>query len=246
MTKKNLKILKVIDKTEKHYTDKGLLWDLPMRLLVVGKSHLSGKTNFVVNLLLQDDFYRTNFHGGDMFIVSGSINNDSKLKTLIKSKDIPDTNLFTKYDEDELEALYEYIQDEFQNDIEEKQKPKNYLLFIDDMSFGGNFTRKSNGILARIFSNGRHINLSIILTAQKYTDIPTSARENSSGAVFFSCSDKQLDLITDDHNYHNKKVFKKMFRENTNEKHSFMVVNYSNNIDNRYLNKEFLPILINV
>ena len=114
------------------------------------------------------------------------------------------------------------------------------------MSFGGNFTKKSNGILARIFSNGRHINLSIILTAQKYTDIPTSARENSSGAVFFSCSDKQLDLITDDHNFHNKKVFKKMFRENTNEKHSFMVVNYSNNIDNRYLNKEFLPILINV
>ena len=44
MTKKNLKILKVIDKNEKHYTDKGLLWDLPMRLLVVGKSHLSGKT----------------------------------------------------------------------------------------------------------------------------------------------------------------------------------------------------------
>ena len=42
MANKNLKILKVIDKTEKHYTDKGLLWDLPMRLLVVGKSHLSG------------------------------------------------------------------------------------------------------------------------------------------------------------------------------------------------------------
>jgi len=37
-----------------------------------------------------------------------------------------------------------------------------------------------------------------------------------------------------------------MFRENTNEKHSFMVVNYSKNIENRYLNKEFLPILINV
>jgi len=94
MPNKNLKILKVIDKNEKHYTEKGLLWDLPMRLLVVGKSHLPGKTNFVVNLLLQDDFYRSNFHGGDMFIVSGSINNDAKLKTLIKSMDIPDSNLF--------------------------------------------------------------------------------------------------------------------------------------------------------
>jgi len=88
------------------------------------------------------------------------------------------------------------------------------------------------------------INLSIIVTAQKYTDIPTSSRENMTGGIFFSCSEKQLDLITDDICYiSNKKLFKKSFRNLTNIKHGFMVVDFSKPIDKRYLDSNFKPIL---
>ena len=54
--KKKLQIYKVKDKNEKHYTKKDILSDIPFRMLIVGKSQLSGKTNFLCNILGQEDF----------------------------------------------------------------------------------------------------------------------------------------------------------------------------------------------
>ena len=33
-----------------------------------------------------------------------------------------------------------------------------------------------------------------------------------------------------------------MFRDNVKEKHDFLCINYSNNTDNLYLNKDFQPL----
>ena len=59
--------------------------------------------------------------------------------------------------------IYEEVQNKF------KENPKTHsLIILDDVSFSGGLKKKLNGIIARIFSNGRHINLSCILTSQKY------------------------------------------------------------------------------
>jgi len=238
-----LQIYRVNDESEKYNTNKAKLFDLSMRLLIVGKSFLSGKTNLIVNLLLRDEMYRSDFHGENIYIFSGSIKNDNKMKLIIREKQIPKENLFTSFNEDTLDVLYHFIEDNYISSVEDKEKPDNCLIILDDLSYGGQLKNKSNGILAKIFSNGRHINLSIIVTAQKYTDIPTNARENMSGGIFFSCSDKQLELITDDICYiSNKKLFKKSFRDVTNIKHGFMVVDFSKPIDKRYLDSNFKPI----
>ena len=81
------------------------------------------------------------------------------------------------------------------------------------------------------------------MTAQKYSDILTSARENATGLVLFSCTDKQLELISEDHNYLPcKKQFKQIFRNVTDSKHSFMVVNYTNPSSERYMDANFRHI----
>ena len=239
-----LQIYRVNDESENYNTNKAKLFDLSMRLLIVGKSFLSGKTNLIVNLLLRDEMYRSDFHGENIYIFSGSIKNDNKIKLIIREKQIPKENLFPSFDEDVLEVIYNFIEDHYIASIENKEKPDNFLIILDDLSYGGQLKNKNNGILAKIFSNGRHINLSIIVTAQKYTDIPTSSRENMTGGIFFSCSEKQLDLITDDICYiSNKKLFKNSFRNLTNIKHGFMVVDFSKPIDKRYLDSNFKPIL---
>jgi hypothetical protein len=47
-------------------------------------------------------------------------------------------------------------------------------------------------------------------------------------------------MIEADHNYlETKKEFMKMFRNVMNEKHSFLVVNYTNSKEQRYLDKNF-------
>lgn len=235
-----LKIYKVKDTAEKYYLKRDLIFDLPLRSLIVGKSQLSGKSNILVNLLLRDEFYNSNFDGTDIFLVSPSIKNDDKLKKIIKIKDIPDENLFLEYDEDVLNELYNMLQEEYEEAISNDEKPANKLIIFDDCSYKGDLKSKQFGIINKIFSNGRHINLSIICTAQKYSDILTSARENANGCIFFNCSNKQLELIEADHNYlGSKKQFMNMFRNVMNAPHAFLVVNYTNDKDQRYLDNKF-------
>jgi hypothetical protein len=239
-----LAIYCVKDKAESYYTKKDVIFDLPMRLLIVGKSQFSGKSNLIVNLLCRDEYYNKDFAGEDIFLISPSIYSDAKLEKLVKVKNIPEENLMETYDEDMIMALYDLLEEEYEENVADHVKPTNKLIVFDDMSFSGVFKKKINGVISKIYSNGRHINVSVISTSQKYSDLSTSSRENCSGAVFFNCSNKQMDLLEADHNIlsDGKKAFQKMFRKTLEEPYSFFVVNYSNDKDSRYLDKYFNPI----
>ena len=62
---KSYKILKVRDKNDSYYTPVDRLFDLPFRLLINGKSQLSGKTSVILNLLLNPQFGYSNYFEGD-------------------------------------------------------------------------------------------------------------------------------------------------------------------------------------
>jgi hypothetical protein len=242
---KEIEIFKMKDSNEKLHKKKGLMFDLPLKMLIVGKSQLSGKTNFLGNLLLQDDprLYRGDFEGENIYIVSPSATTDKKLRTIIEEKEIPNSNIFTDYNENELDNLYEIIKDNFDDAIAMKEKPVHSLIIFDDMSASGLLKKNVNGVMAKIFCNGRHILLSTIITAQKYSDILTTCRENSTAGIFFAGTDRQLQLIGDDHNHYDSRgQFNSLYRKLTNKPHSFMVVNYSNPINTRYMDKNFKPI----
>ena len=240
-----LKILKVRDINQKHETKKNVLSSLPARIIVCGKSALSGKTNFCVNLLCQDnpEFYKDDFLGENIWIVSASLGGlDDKLTKLVNFKEIPDINLMNNFDEKQLEEVYDECDERFRTAIEEKKKVPNFLIYLDDISFSGALKSRQNGVLSKLFSNGRHSNISIILTCQKYSDCLTSARENMTMGVFFACSNKQLDLISDDINYElDNKEFKKKFRsvDATGSKHGFMGVNFFKNNNEMYFGSDF-------
>tara|TARA_R110001606_G_scaffold86994_3_gene196554 strand:- start:864 stop:1577 length:714 start_codon:yes stop_codon:yes gene_type:complete len=233
-------ILKVKDKDEKHYIKKNLLSSLPARILIVGKSQLSGKTNLLINLLCREgnNFYKDDFKGEHIYLISASIGTDDKLDRLINFKEIPDENLVSGYDEEILKEIYKEVEQKH------KEEPKDhFLIILDDVSFSGGLKAKLNGIISRIFSNGRHINCSCILTSQKYTDILPSCRENMTQGIFFNCSNKQLDLITDDVNYlSDNKTFKKMFRSVMTKPHAFFVVNFFKPVDEMYMDQNFTVI----
>ena len=245
MTHNSIQIYKVKDKNEKHYTKKDDMFDLSFRLLIVGKSFLSGKTNLILNLLLQNDprLYKNDFKGENIYIWSASVYTDDKMKVLIEEKDIPSSNLFDSYDEETVNVLYELQKEDFNEKIQNEEKPSNKLFIFDDMSFGGELKKKNYGAISKIFCNGRHCLLSSIISGQRYTQIHTDCRENMTGGVFFKCSEKQLDLIESEHNFlENKKDFRKMFRKTTDQPHSYLVVNYSNPPEKLYMNKNFEAI----
>jgi len=237
------KVLKVRDKAESYRTPKKHLFDIPFCLLLVGKSYNSGKTNLATNLVLRDEFYREDFHGDNIYIVSGSLSNDNKLKAIVREKEIPDSNLMSEFDEERLQMLYDIWEEAYEEAVSKKRKPDKVLLFLDDMSFGGNLKKSRNGILSRIAQNGRHILCSMLITTQKYSDILPAVRANSTGCIFFATSPRELELINDEHNYHMpRRDFRELFQSATEKPHSFMAVNYSNPATSRYLDKEFAPL----
>jgi len=241
MTNKKLDILKVKDKSDTYYTPIPRLFDLPMRLIINGKSQLSGKTTIILNLLLRDSYYRKYFDGANIFIVSNN-KLDNKLKILMQELDIEPEN-YMSYDEDELEILYEQLEEEFLQEVNEGIKPSNRLIIFDDCAASGSLKNKQAGMISRIAMNGRHLNLSSIFTSQKFSLISTALRTNVTGAILFNTSQRELEAISEDYNYlPNKKDFTNMFRKATKGKNQFLVVNFSNPPDSLYMDSNFEPI----
>jgi hypothetical protein len=223
------------DKTESFKKQKDdFLFNLPFRCAIVGKSELSGKTTLLANLLLL--YYKGDWEPENIYIVSPSARSDNKWKLIIKALEIPESNIFTSFDEAELMTLYEVIQENYNEKVEEKEKPSHSLIVFDDVGYSGDLKSKESGVISLLACNGRHYLISTICIVQKYTQLSTTFRENLTGLILFSCSDKQLDLIIDDHmSGGTKKDFRKAFREATNPKHGIFIVNYSNDHEKRFI-----------
>ena len=234
-------ILKIKDKSDSYYTHLKDIFDIPFRLIIVGKSFLSGKSTVILNLLLRDTFYKDHFKGDNIFIVSNN-KMDMKMQILKEEKDVPSEN-FMEFSESNLEMIYEKIEEDAMEAVNQNEKPVNSLIVLDDCAFGGDLKSKTNGTLSRIMCNGRHVNLSCIVTSQKYTQLSTTVRSNASGAILFGNSMKEVDSMEADLNYlDNKRDFVKLFRKATDGRNKFLVVNFSN--DDIYLDSEFKVIAL--
>ncbi len=240
---KNYKILKVIDKSDNYGTKKDMLFDIPFRVLLCAKSG-SGKTTLITNFLLNPNFYLKDYKGDDIIIISPSLSNDEKLMVIVEEKEIPESNLFTEYDEDIVKSLYDMLEEEYEERIEMGLKPKNKLIIMDDLGFSGALRNKRMGQISRIACNGRHINLSLLVCVQAYSQASPVLRSNLNGLIVFDTSKKNLDDIAAENNFVFEKdsSFIKLFRNNVVDKRDFLVINYSNPKKEMLLDKNFKPI----
>lgn len=220
------KILKVSDESDKFHKAMPI-FDIPFKILINGKSQLSGKTTIILNILLNPEFgYHDKFDGDDIYIISDN-KLDNKLKMLADYKEIPDGNIMS-YDENVLDNLYDDLEEKF---LEEKEEGniKNRIIILDDLGYSGSLKNKNFGIISKLVSNGRHLNLSQIYTSQRFSMISTTVRSQLTGAILFNTSAKEVELIAEDFNYlDNKKEFVKMFRRETKNARGFLVVNFTN------------------
>lgn len=239
------KILRMKDKSDNFTVKKDKIFDLSMRLIVCGPTGC-GKTNALASLLLLPEFFGNDFLGTNIYIFSPLIN-DFKMLEIIKLKKIPDINIFTEFDDNTLNLLYEKLTEEFKDKVEGKVKdPKKLhtLVLLDDLSFDGSLKNKNFGAVARLFMNGRKHQISTILTTQYWNHILPACRQNITGAIVYTNTEKSLDAMTDDLNMIGKpRLFKDLFRTVCKEKHDYMVINFSNNRkEGIYMNSDFEKI----
>ena len=239
-----LKIHKVKDDADNYYiTPKSeLLAQLPSRAIFNGRSLLSGKTTYLTNYLILPEFMGDYFKGDNIYIISGSLDIDNKIKHIIELKEIPDTNLFNEYSNSIVQFIYNKIEDDYKEKEEQGEVPEQCLLILDDC--GHDTQTKKSDILNSVFTRGRHINLSCWVLLQRFTQASTTMRSNASCFVLFTgMSNKELDLVAEDVNFlTSKKQFIKMYRDQTKEKYSFIYINIGNPIDKLYLDQNFQPI----
>ena len=121
-----------------------------------------------------------------------SVHVDYKWKKVIEHKAIPMQNIYDVYDDERLNELVDGIQERFERQIQNGLEPEHTLIVMDDCSFSGSLKSKMHGVVDRLFCNARHVLISTIVTAQKYTDIPKTARLNATGTFISQdcCGDR--------------------------------------------------------
>ena len=236
---KKLKIHKVRDKTDSYYTIKNNnLFNIPFRMLINGASQRSGKTTAAINLILKNEGYNNDFEGDNIYIVSNN-KLDNKIKILIEQKEIPSSNIM-RFNEEMLNALYEVLEEDFEEAVQLGRKPPNVLILFDDCAYSNKLKDKTDGIVSKLIMNGRHANISQIYITQKLTLCSTALRSNVNSAILFQTTKKELEQIEQDFNYlKTKKQFMNMFHDVTKERNSFLVVDLNNDIEDMYLNRDF-------
>jgi len=231
-------ILKVRDPSDKNHIKIPILADLPFKLAIVGRSQVSlGKSTIILNLFLREKFYKKYFDGINIYIVSNN-SVDKKLKILMQELDIPESN-FMEFDEDRLDALYDILEDEY-----EQEKVKTHKLIIfDDVAYSNGLKGSQTGVISKITMNGRHILLNSIFTTQKYSLLGTNLRSQLTGLFIGNTSTKELELIEGDFDFlDDKKQFMRLVRNNTKSR-NFVFINLTNDEDEGiYLNSNFQKI----
>lgn len=216
-------------------------FDLPFRTMLCSKSqHGIGKTTIILNLLMNPEFKMNElFEGKNIFVISNN-KLDNKLKLLKEFKEIPDEN-FMPYDESDLNNLYDEIELEFLKEKAEGDIP-NRLMIFDDVGYSSDFKKK--GIIDKIISQGRHLNVSQLYSVQKMSMCSTILRSQLTSAFFGSCSARELDSIEQDFNYLNdKKSFNNMFRKATSAPRGFLLCNFTGK-NGLYYDSDFKPIKV--
>ena len=236
------KTLKMKDISDSFTITKTEIPSLPMRLLAIGRTG-SGKSSIALgNLLLRPEFYRDDFLPENIFIFSGSLSGDIKLRTIIDQLDIPSSNLFSSYDEDTIHDIYDMLVENFNEKINDKMQPDHSIIIFDDLGFSNKQKQnKVNSPLDRLMSNGRKYLISTMTLNQKLTQLNTNTRENCSAVLLWKSTKKQVDLSESSFNYlQNRNAYFEMVRKHTRGPHDFIVFDFGK--PEIYRDSEFKPI----
>ena len=230
------KVLRMKDKSDDFVIKKDKLDDISFRMLICGRSGL-GKTNLIASLLCLPENFGNDFSGSDIILFT-PLQNDFKMQNLIKFKEVEE--VYTEYNDEILNNVYDNLVDEFELSVMDKKKPKHKIIVLDDVSFGSALTGKKNA-LNRVFMNGRKHNISVIVSTQKYSQLATGIRANASSIFFYNSSMKEKELFELDANYiGNRKGFFKMLSDNLTSKRDFIYCNFtSENVKDMYMDTNF-------
>ena len=201
---------------------------LPFSLLEIAPKG-SGKTVLLQNMLVWYFNYFDN-----IFIWSPTINLDVKWRKIIDELQIPEENLFTSYNENEVTMIMHKIRD-FNNGKENKEKIR--CLFIMDDIVEQLPKGMKVSTLNKLAMNHRHFNISHIIISQSFKKLDPVVRLNTTGVILFNTDNvaERKKIIEELCGNLGHRKFEDLYMKTISEKYSFLYINY----DSRKIYKNF-------
>lgn len=177
----------------------------PFRTLILGGSE-SGKTTFILNMLLRRDLYGGYFD--QIYVLTGEGRNNSAINRIPKAK-------YCEYSDEMIGLILE----------KHPVKERGVIVFDDPAGTNIQYAGRSTSNFQRIWSGvGRHKNLSLLLSAQKMTMYPPLLRLNVSTIIMFDLGNqKQMDLFWSEFCSCDLRVFRQFYRSYFREKYKFLL-----------------------
>lgn len=190
-------------------------------LLMIVAPPRSGKSNLIINLICNSEFYRGK-HGkhyfDDIYYLSPTQEFDKTTMNALKMLD----NVVQISDLDQLQhadVILKSLQAEQRNTPKEERK-KILLIFDDMIGF-----LKRNSEIALLSCKYRHYDLSIIVVAQSYRAIPPLIRNCATGLITFGLANgKEYEKIHEEIGS-GFKDFETFFDYATEKRYGFLYVN---------------------
>jgi hypothetical protein len=209
-----LKILKVKDLIEKdtRFDKLNPVLLKPPFLLVINGSVRSGKSNLIVNLIYNNNFYKKIFD--NIVYISPTVYIDNTLQHL-------DDDDVLKFDNPE--KLDDILKTVVESQNEDNHKKEHTLIIIDDC-----LPLKRGSYLTYLATRYRHFRISLIITSQDYRSVPNIIRANASGYLIFKTSNKKEYKKLEDEFGSLFENFEELYEMCTNKLYSFMFINLRN------------------
>ena len=197
----------------------------PFRMLFIAPSN-SGKSLIIGNLLSKPEFglkqtFKSNIW---MFSPTYESGDPSYHGVAIKKE-----NIYNTYDEGAINAIL----NEQRSIIAKRGKKRSpSLLFImDDLITAIPQSRHSQ--LVTLFFSGRHAKISLIVTSQTAKSIPKPIRLNASAMIILRVNNIEVKALAEEQQV-DTDVFEHMYKTATAEPYSFLYVNLTKPIPERY------------
>lgn len=210
-----MKVGHVKEKEKKHEVKVHPSLPQPPFLLVIVAPRKSGKTNLLLDALLDEDKYCAKF---DIIIIwSRTFHHDSKWKNI----KLPEGSVFTTFIEEEVKTILrmaEYVA---------KKMVVNVLFIFDDMISEGIMNPHRMGVLEAVAVRGRHANVSIVIISQQYMALSAAVRNNATNSIFFRIrnGDELEKIARENRESLTMDQFLEIYNFCTNQPYAFLHVN---------------------
>jgi len=199
--------------------------------LLVGRPR-SGKSTFAINLLKNKNIYKKVFHDIIVIIPKTSLENfkDNPFKDFVENEE-----LFYELNEENMNFIFDKIHDNAEIKLNKRSKvvdenykkdtfPFSTLLFMDDVTASLK-NKEIQKQLKGLIYNRRHLHLTIVITAQVFTNVPKDIRKMVNNLILFKPSSSEFEVIVKEYLENKKKIANELFDFVYDEPHNYLFLN---------------------